>query len=618
MKKKSSEFIENTKNLASKLSLDMTRDSLLDVIGLDRLLDSYMMDGETSPQHRYAFVSAAFGSNKEHAQRLYDYSSKHWFGYATPILAFGRNKKGLPISCFLSHVTDSAEGLVDTLSECNNLSMLGGGVGLYFGIRSQDDKSVGVIPHMKTYDSSSLAYRQGKTRRGSYAVYLPVSHPEVVEFLNMRKSTGGDPNRKCLNLHSGVSIPDSFMEIVEKCMADSSYDDSWDLIDPANGKVIDTVRVKDLWQDILELRSGAGRGEPYIMFSDTINDAAPEVYKKNNMKVKQSNLCSEIVLHTDADHTAVCCLSSINLEYWDSYKDDYQFFKDIAEMMDNVLQYFIDYAPDSIKRAKNSAIRERSIGIGVMGFHSYLQSKNLPFECAMAKSTNIRIFKTFKKHLDAANIELGSLRGSPPLLEGTGLRFTHTSALAPTASNSLICGNTSPTIEPWRANAFRQDTISGSYTQKNKYLDKFIWEYAYKNYSIDEAANWVGEQWQEIINSAGSVKNLKWMSDDDKSVFYTAAEIDNLWIIEHAADRQPFIDQAQSVNIFIQPDISIALLHAIHFTAWKKKLKTLYYCRSEKLKNNSVSKKVERKRLEDDIERMKHIITGDECIACEG
>ena len=610
----SQKFLEDTKTKAKLINTDLSRDALIDKIGHDRVRDSYLMEGETSPQHRYAFVSAAFGSNLEHSQRLYEYSSRHWLGYSTPVFSFGRNKRGLPISCFGPYVPDTSSGLVDTLSESNWMSMLGGGVGLYFGIRGQDEKSVGVIPHMKTYDVSSLAYKQGTTRRGSYAVYMDINHPEIIEFLDMRK-VSGDPNRKCLNLHNAVNISDKFMEIVERCMFDKNADDSWELIEPSTGAVKAVVSAKDLWTKILELRSGAGRGEPYIFFSDTVNNAAPEAYKKLGLKIHHSNLCSEITLATDADNSFVCCLSSINLEYWDLYKDNYQFFLDVAEMLDNVMQHFIDYAPKEIGRSINSARRERSIGAGVMGFHSYLQSKNIPFECALAKSINLNIFKTYRSMLERASSELGADRGSPEILEGTGKRFTHVMALAPTASNSLITGNTSPTIEPWRANAFRQDTLSGSYTQKNKWLDLVI-----KNHAKDMADSeiWAAEQWQEIVNAAGSVQALKWMSDDEKEVFKTASEIDNLWIIEHAADRQEFVDQSQSLNLFIEPTISVARLHAIHFAAWKKKVKTLYYCRSEKLHNTSVSKKVIRERLEDDIALLKTIASGEECIACEG
>jgi ribonucleoside-diphosphate reductase alpha chain len=398
-------------------------------------------------------------------------------------------------------------------------------------------------------------------------------------------------------------------------MYDKNYDDSWDLIDPITKKVVETVSAKELWTEILELRAGAGRGEPFIMFIDNVNNNLPEAYVKHGMKVRQSNICTEILNYTDDDNTFVCCLASHNLEYYDEYKDNHQYFRDVTEMLDNVLQYFIDYAPEEIHRAINAAVNERNIGVGVMGFHSYLQSKHIPFECAMAKSINNNIFKNIRSHLDLVNLELGSERGSPKLLEGTGKRFVHMMALAPTASNSLICGNTSPSIEPWRANAFRQDTLSGSYTQKNKFLDKFLKEWQ-EFHGLKE--EWIAEQWQEVVNAAGSVTTLKWMLQDDKDVFKTAAEIDNMWIIEHAADRQKNIDQTQSLNIFIQPTITIARLHAIHYAAWKKGVKTMYYCRSEKLHNTSVSSKVLREKLEDDINLMKTVAMDEDCIACQG
>lgn len=600
------------KNIVCGIEVDYDRDALLDEIGLERLRDSYLMPNETSPQERYAYVSKAFSSNPEHAQRLYEYASKHWMGYSTPILSFGRNNVGLPISCFLVSVHDSKEGLVDALSETNWLSMLGGGVGVYFGTRGADEKSVGVIPHMGVYDRSSLAYKQGTTRRGSYAMYLDISHPDINEFLEMRKETG-DQNRRCLNLHHGVNIPNSFMEIIERCMRDPEADDSWVLKDPATGKEHETVSAKELWSKLLELRAGAGRGEPYIHFVDNVNNALKPALKERGYKVVQSNLCSEIELRTDKDTTAVCCLSSINLEHWDSYKDNYQFFKDIMEMLDNVLQYFIENAPKQIHRAIKSAVEERSVGLGVMGFHSYLQKNKIAFDGVMAKSTNIRIFKQFHEHLNRANLELGSERGSPKWLEGTGLRFAHTSAIAPTASNALICGNVSPSIEPWRANAFRQDTLSGTFIQKNKYLDKLLSEKAEQGLcKYDEA-------WLHVVQNDGSVQDLDCLSDVEKDVFKTAPEIDQLWAVEHVADRQPFIEQGQSFNIFIRPDTSIAYLHAIHFSAWKKGVKAMYYVRTEKLANtDKVGKRVERVRIEDEVNRLKQIADGDECLACHG
>lgn len=594
------------------ITIDTSLDVLFDEIGAQRLRDSYMMEGESSPQHRYAFVSKSFSSNPEHAQRLYDYASNHWLGYSTPILSFGRNKVGLPISCFLVNVPDSKEGLVEALSETNWLSMLGGGVGVYFGTRGMDEKSVGVIPHLATYDKCSLAYKQGTTRRGSYAMYLDISHPDIVEFLDMRKETG-DQNRRAMNLHHGINITDDFMQIIERCMRDADADDSWILRDPTSGKAHETVSAKDLWIKILELRAGAGRGEPYIHFVDNVNNAIKPVLRERGYRVVQSNLCSEIELMTDKDTTAVCCLSSINLEHWDKYKDNYQFFKDVAEMLDNVLQHFIDTAPIQIARAIKSAVEERSIGIGVMGFHSYLQSKMVAFDSPVAKSVNKRIFKQFRTMLDRANADLGAERGSPKWLTGTGLRFAHMSALAPTASNALICGNVSPSAEPWRANAFRQDTLSGTFIQKNKHLDALL------RTKVDQGVCKYDEAWLHIVQNEGSVQTLDCLTDDEKLVFKTAAEIDQLWAVELVADRTPDIDQGQSFNVFIRPDISIAKLHAIHFSAWKKGVKAMYYVRTEKLANtDKVGKRIERIRIEEEVESLRKIAEGEDCIACEG
>jgi len=593
------------------INIDLEKDKNYDLIGLQRLKDSYMKEDETSPQQRLAFVSKQFSSNIEHAQRLYNYASDFWFGYATPIQSFGRNKSGLPISCFLNYVSDTKEGLVNNLSETNWLSMLGGGVGTYWSIRGSDEKSVGVIPHMKVYDDSSLAFKQGTTRRGSYAEYLDISHPDIIEFIEMRKETG-DPRRKCLNLHHGVNIPDSFMQIIENCMLDKNFDDSWELKDPETGKVHEVVSAKELWEKLLEYRAGQGRGEPYIHFIDNTNNAVPKFLRDQGYEVKQSNLCTEILLHTDAFKTAVCCLSSLNLDKWDEYKDNYQFFKDIMEMLDNVLEYFIQNAPEEISRAVLSSVEERSVGLGVMGFHSYLQKNMIPFDGVMAKSANIRIFKQINSMVDKANLELGSERGSPKLLQGTGRRFAFTTAVAPTATNALICGNVSPSIEPWRANMFRQDTLSGTFIQKNRYLDDLLKQKHEENV-LD-----YDDTWLKIVHNEGSVQNIKELSEFERDVFKTAAEIDMIWAVEHVADRQQFIDQGQSFNIFIRPDISIKRLHAIHFHAWKKGVKTMYYCRSEKLANTEkVSQKIERKRIEDDID-LKAIIEETVCPACEG
>jgi len=591
------------------INIDLDRDKLFDELGIKRLQESYMKEDETSPQHRFAFVSKAFGTNDEHAQRLYEYSSKHWLSYSTPILSFGRSKRGMPISCFLNYIEDTAEGLVDNLSETNWLSMLGGGVGIGFGIRSADDKSTGVMPHLKIYDASSLAYRQGRTRRGSYAAYLNISHPDIIGFLEMRKPTG-DPNQRCLNLHHGVNITDDFMHIIEQSMLDPEFDDSWNLIDPASNEIRETVSAKMLWQMILELRMHTG--EPYIHYIDTSNRELPSFLKEKGLKVHQSNLCSEIILPTNEERTAVCCLSSLNLETYDEWKDEPLFLKDVAEMLDNVLNYFIANAPDAISRAKYSAQRERSIGIGALGFHAYLQRNSIAWEGVMAKVANNKIFKSIREGLDAANIQLGTERGEAPDAVGTGRRFSHLMAIAPNASSSIIMGNTSPSIEPYRANAYRQDTLSGSFLNKNRWLDELIIKLSH-----DKPAEWYDDVWSSIIANDGSVQHLEWMSEHDKDVFKTSMEIDQRWVIDLAADRQAYIDQAQSLNLFFRPDAHIKYIHAIHFMAWKKGLKTLYYCRSEKIgKADKVSKKIERNVIKE--LDMTQIAQGNDCIACEG
>ena len=598
------------------INIDLERDKLFDELGIKRLKESYMKENEESPQERFAYVSTAFGTDNAHAQRLYDYSSKHWLSYSTPILSYGRSKKGLPISCFLNFIDDTAEGLVDNLSETNWLSMFGGGVGIGFGIRSADDKSTGVMPHLKIYDASSLAYRQGRTRRGSYAAYLDISHPDIIPFLEMRKPTG-DPNVRCLNLHHGINITDDFMQLIENCMLDPNADDSWNLVDPYSKDIRETVSAKHLWQQILELRMHTG--EPYIHYIDTSNKMLPKHLKDKGLKVHQSNLCSEIILPTDKDRTAVCCLSSLNLENYDEWKDEPLFLKDVAEMLDNVLDYFITHAPDSIYRARYSAMRERSIGIGALGFHAYLQRNGIAFEGVMAKVVNNKIFKSIKEKLDEANKILGSERGEALDAVGTGQRFSHTMAIAPNASSSIIMRNTSPSIEPYRANAYRQDTLSGSFLNKNRWLDKVIT----KHLELD-GGTWTpkGEElyqqvWSSIIANDGSVQHLDWMDENTKAVFKTSMEIDQRWVIDLAADRQVYIDQGQSLNLFFRPDVNIKYLHAIHFMAWKKGLKTLYYCRSEKIgKADKVSKKIERQVIKE-ID-MTQIAQGNDCIACEG
>jgi ribonucleoside-diphosphate reductase alpha chain len=451
-----------------------------------------------------------------------------------------------------------------------------------------------------------LAYRQGRTRRGSYAAYLDISHPDIIPFLEMRKPTG-DQNLRTLNMHHGVNIPDAFMDIIEKCMLDPEADDSWDLVDPASHEIRETVSAKHLWQQLLELRMMTG--EPYLHFIDESNRKLPQWLKDKGLKVHQSNLCSEIILPTNKDRTAVCCLSSLNLEYWDAWKDHPTFLRDVAEMLDNVLQYFIDNAPNSIQRARYSAQLERSIGIGALGFHALLQKNNIAWESVVAKSLNMRMFKTIRNKLNEANQSLGSERGEAPDAKGTGNRFSHLMAIAPNASSSILMGNTSPSVEPYRANAYRQDTLSGSHLNKNRFLDALL-RTKLKDSEMQEV-------WSSIMANDGSVQHLAILTEQEKEVFKTAMEIDQRWVIEHAADRQEHIDQAQSINVFFRPDSHVKYIHTVHFLAWKKKLKTLYYCRSEKIgKADKVSKKVEREIIKE--LDMRSIAEGNDCIACEG
>ena len=591
------------------VQIDYSRDKLFDELGIRRLRDSYMKEDEKSPQDRLAYVSQAFSSDPEHAQRLYDYASKHWLSYSTPILSFGRTKNSMPISCYLSYIHDSAEGLVNTQSETNWLSMLGGGVGIHVGIRSADDKSTGVMSHLKTYDSNSMAYRQGSTRRGSTAAYLNIDHPDIVQFIEMRKPTG-DPDLRTLNMNHGVNITDKFMQVIERCMFDKDANDDWELIQPNTRKVVEIVSARALWASIMDLRSHTG--EPYLWFIDTANKGLPQYQKDLGLKIHGSNLCSEISLATSKDRTAVCCLSSPNAEYYDDWKDNADFIPDILEMLDNVLTYFIDNAPDTIKRAKYSAFRERSVGVGLLGFHAYLQKCKVPFESAMAKSINIKLFKHIRTQLDIKNKELAKERGGCPDAVDAGIldiRCSHVMALAPNASSSIILGNTSPSAEMYPANIYTQDTISGAYTNKNKYLDNCI-KTEMLLYNYDDT--WYEEQWISITAHAGSVQHLDWMPAYTKEIFKTAREADQQWVIEHAADRQPFIDQAQSINIYVKPTIEIKELHWLHYLAWKRGLKGLYYCRSGKMaKAEAVGKKVKRVRLEDDVDDSELAYTND-------
>ena len=589
------------------VKIDLSRDALFDELGLIRLRESYMRPDEKSPQERLAFVAEQFASNNAHAQRIYDYASRHWLSFSTPILSFGRSKNGLPVSCYLTYMADSADGLVETLSEVNRLSMAGGGVGIHVGIRNADEKSVGVMPHLKVYAAACLAYRQGSTRRGSYAAFLDADHPDIIPFVEMRKPTG-DQNLKALNLHHGVNLTDAFMEKIEASMRDENADDSWDLKNPATGEVVETISARDLWQRILEMRMHTG--EPYLVFLDTANRALPSWLKERGLRIRGSNLCTEIFLPTSETRTAVCCLSSLNLEYFDDWKDHPDFIADTMEFLDNVLQYFIDHAPKHLAKARHSAERERSVGLGALGFHAYLQKKGIPLESALAKSVNMRIFRHIHDAALAADAKLCEERGPCPDAADAGVarRFSHHTAVAPNASSSLIMGGTSPSIEPYRANIYRQDTISGAYIVKNRFLKA---ELAKRGLDTDEV-------WADLIAHDGSVAHREDLPESVRMVFKTAFEIDQRWLVDLAADRQAYIDQGQSLNLFFPPDVSVSYLHACHFLAWKKGLKSLYYNRSDKLrKADRVGVRMERKRIEDEID-MRTVADDTTCLACEG
>lgn len=589
------------------VSIDLTRDALFDELGLLRLRESYMRADETSPQERFAYVAEAFATDEAHAQRIYDYASRHWLSFSTPILSFGRSKRGLPVSCYLTYMPDSADGLVNTLSEVNRLSMVGGGVGIHVGIRNADEKSVGVMPHLKVYDAACLAYRQGSTRRGSYAAFLDIDHPDIVPFIEMRKPTG-DPNMKALNLHHGVNLSDAFMEKIEALMRDENADDAWPLRSPATGEVVETVSARDLWQRILEMRMHTG--EPYLVFPDTANRALPAWLRDRGLRIRGSNLCTEIFLPTSETRTAVCCLSSVNLEYFDEWSKVPEFLTDAMAFLDNVLQYFFDHAPSHLAKARYSAERERSVGLGALGFHAYLQKKGIPLESALAKSVNLRIFRHIAQGVDEADKVLCAERGPCPDAADAGVmrRFSHRMAVAPNASTSLIMGGTSPSIEPYRANIYRQDTISGAYIVKNRFLKA---ELASRGLDTDEV-------WADLIAHDGSVQHREDLPEEVRAVFKTAFEIDQRWLVELAADRQAYIDQGQSLNLFFPPDVSIPYLHACHFLAWKKGLKSLYYNRSDKLrKADRVGVRLERKRIEDEID-LRAVADDTTCLACEG
>jgi len=559
---------------AIRVDIDASRDALLTNFGRATLVDRYLLPGET-PQDLFARVARAYADDGAHAQRLYDYMSQLWFMPATPILSNGGTSRGLPISCFLNAVEDHLDGIVSTWTENVWLASNGGGIGTYWGgVRSIGEtvkgcgQTSGIIPFVRVMDSLTLAISQGSLRRGSAAVYLDVHHPEIEEFIEIRKPSG-DFNRKSLNLHHGICITDEFMQAVRE-------DKPFALRSPKNGEVLRTLSARHLWQKILETRLQTG--EPYLLFSDTANNQLSPHQRDLGLKVRQSNLCSEILLPTGVDHlgrarTAVCCLSSVNFETWEQWSREPRFIEDVLRMLDNVLQDFIDHAPASMDTAKYSAMRERSVGLGAMGFHSWLQNNGIPFESALARAANLRMFKHLRRAADEASQVLAEERGACPDAAERGAmeRFSHKLAIAPTASISVICGGTSACIEPIPANIYTHKTLSGSFSVRNPALQKLLTE---KELNTEET-------WQSILAHEGSVQHLVGLSDDEKSVFRTAFEIDQRWVVELAADRAPLICQGQSLNLYLRSDIHKWDLLMLHWTAWERGVKSLYYCRSK-------------------------------------
>jgi len=595
--------------IVESVKVDRSRDALLTDFGKTTLEDRYLLQGE-SYQDMFARVATAYADDIAHAQRLYDYISRLWFMPATPVLSNGGAERGLPISCFLNSVDDSLDGIVQSWNENVWLASNGGGIGTYWGgVRSIGEKiganghTSGIIPFIRVMDSLTLAISQGSLRRGSAAVYLDVHHPEIEEFLEIRKPSG-DFNRKSLNLHHGINITDAFMEAVRT-------DGDFDLISPKTNDVVRTVKARKIWQKILDLRLQTG--EPYLLFVDTVNKAMPAHQRKLGFKVRQSNLCSEIMLHTGKDHlgkdrTAVCCLSSLNAETYMEWKDDPNFIEDIFRFLDNVLEDFIQRAPDEMERATYSAFRERSVGLGIMGLHSFLQAQGVPFESAMAKSWNMRIFKQVRQAADAASVKLAQERGPCPdaAEQGVMARFTHKLAIAPTASISIICGGTSAGIEPIPANIYTHKTLSGSFSVKNPYLEKLL---DAKGLNSDAT-------WTSILENEGSVQHLECLTELEKSVYKTAFELDQRWVIELAADRTPYICQGQSLNVFIPGDVDKWDLHMLHWSAWEKGIKSLYYCRSKSIQRAQIAGSANKG--EDVVDMESSAPTNyDECLACQ-
>ncbi len=595
-----------------QIHVDRARDALLTDFGRATLDDRYLLPGE-GYQDLFARVASYYGDDSGHAQRLYDYMSRLWFMPATPVLSNGGTARGLPISCFLNEASDSLDGIVDLWNENVWLASKGGGIGSYWGnLRSigekvgQNGKTSGVIPFIRVMDSLTLAISQGSLRRGSAAVYLPVSHPEIEEFVEIRRPTGGDPNRKALNLHHGILVSDAFMRAVEA-------DEPWPLVSPKDGAVVRGISARALWIRILTAR--VETGEPYLIFSDQVNRLRPEHQKLAGLEVKTSNLCSEITLPTGIDQhgrqrTAVCCLSSVNLEHWLAWKDHPLFIEDLMRFLDNVLQDFIDRAPEGMARAKYAALRERSVGLGVMGFHSFLQSQHVPFESVIAKVWNKRMFQHIRAQADAASRLLAEERGPCPDAAEYGFseRFSNKIAIAPTASISIIAGNASPGIEPIAANVFLQKTLSGSFIVRNRHLQALLAEKGHDNDAV----------WSSITLNKGSVQHLDFLTEHEKAVYKTAFELDQRWVVEHAADRTPFVCQSQSVNIFLPANVHKRDLHQIHMLAWKRGLKSLYYCRSLSIQRaDNVSEKAVRPEELQPAPPAARAADYEECLSCQ-
>ena len=597
-----------------RVKIDPSRDSLLTDFGRETLEDRYLMPGE-SFQDLFARVASYYGDNQEHSQRLYDYISQLWFMPSTPVLSNGGTGRGLPISCFLNEASDSLGGIVDLWTENVWLASKGGGIGSYWGnLRSIGEpiggvgKTSGIVPFIRVMDSLTLAISQGSLRRGSAAVYLPIDHPEIEEFIEIRRPTGGDPNRKALNLHHGIQLTDAFMRAVEE-------DADWDLRSPHDQSVQKTVSARSLWIRMLTARIETG--EPYLVYKDTVNNLRPEQQKLAGLEIKTSNLCSEITLPTGIDHhgenrTAVCCLSSVNIEKFFEWENEKNFIPDIMRFLDNVLQDFIDNAPETMKSAAYAATRERSVGLGVMGLHSFFQENNVPWESAVAKSWNKKIFNHIKAGADQASIDLAKEKGPCPDAKEYGImeRFSNKTAVAPTASISIICGGSSPGIEPIAANVYAHKTLSGTFTVRNRHLKILLQE---KNQDKDEV-------WLSILSNGGSVQHLDFLSEHEKDVYKTAFEIDQRWLIDLAGDRSEMIDQAQSLNVFLPADSDKAYLHEVHYSAWKKGVKSLYYCRSLSLQRaeNSSNQptKIDVKTL-DEVAAESNPNDYDECLACQ-